>query len=208
MRVVIADDHPIVRTGIAALLAEQPDIEVVGQTGDGLEALELLRALAPDVLVLDLMMPGLSGLEVARRAAAASPATRVLVVTLHANDAYATRVLADGAMGFVLKDAHPDEILRALRTVATGGRHVPPRLRETRASGVARDPWDTLTDREREVAQLVAEGLSYADVGLRLGISSRTVEVHRGNVGRKLRISSTADLIRFLVRQGIVSADD
>lgn len=208
IRVLIADDHPIVRAGIVALLAGEPDVSIVGQTGDGLDALELVAALVPDVLLLDLMLPGLSGLEVARRVAASGSSTRILVLTLHANEAYAAQVLADGASGFVLKDAEPTEILRALRTVGRGGRHFPARLAEQRGSDVARDPWTTLTDREREVAQLVAEGLSSADAGTRLGISSRTVEVHRGNVLRKLHLSGATEIVRFLVRRGVLSPTD
>jgi DNA-binding NarL/FixJ family response regulator len=208
MRLVLADDHPIVRTGISHLLAEQVDMEVVAETGDGLEALELVERHRPDVLILDLMLPGLSGLEVARRMRGSFPETRVLVLTLHANESYAAQVLADGAAGFVIKDAHPSEILRALRAVAAGRRHFPARLAEAPGSAVAEDPWSALTDREKEVAQLVAEGLSHADVGARLGISGRTVEVHRGNVVRKLRVSGTPELVRFLMRRGILSTDD
>ena len=207
IRVVLADDHPIVRTGIAALLASEPDVEIVGQTGDGIEAVELVEQLGPDVLVLDLMLPGLAGMEVARRVAARWPATKVLVLTLHANEEYAERVLADGAMGLVLKDVHPSRILEAFRAVAAGQRHVPLHLLERRGATEARDPWSTLSDREREVIQLVAEGLAHADVGLRLGISARTVEVHRGNAMRKLRLSGAAELVRFLVRRGILSTD-
>lgn len=203
-RVVLADDHPIVRTGIAALLSGERGVEVVGQTGDGLEALELVEALRPDVLVLDLMMPGLAGLEVAPRVAKAHPDTRILVLTLHEDEGYAARVLSEGAWGFVLKDAHPSRILQAFRDVAAGRRHVPPHLAARKGSTRARDPWSTLTDREREVVQLVAEGLPHADVGLRLGISARTVEVHRGNAMRKLRLQGTAELVRFLVRRGIM----
>ncbi len=204
LRVVVADDHPIVRTGIVALLGDQPDLEVVGQTGDGLEALDLVERLRPDLLVVDLMMPGLSGLEVNRRV---STHTRVLVLTLHANEAYAAQVFDDGAAGFVVKDAHPNEILRAVRTIAEGRRHFPPSVVE-RGTDVATDPWATLTDREREVAQLTAEGLTGADAATRLGISPRTVEVHRSNVLRKLRLTGTAELVRFLVRRGILAVHD
>lgn len=204
MRLVIADDHPIVRTGIVALLADQPGIEVVGQTGDGLEALRLVEELKPDLLVVDLMMPGLSGLEVSRRVAAH---TRVLILTLHSNEGYAAQVFADGAAGFVVKDAHPTEILRAVRSIAEGRRHFPATVLE-RGADAATDPWSTLTDREREVAQLTAEGLTGSDVAERLGISARTVEVHRGNALRKLRLTGAAELVRFLVRRGILAAHD
>jgi DNA-binding NarL/FixJ family response regulator len=204
VRVVVADDHPIVRTGLVALLADQPDLEVVGQTGDGLEAVDLVERLAPDLLVVDLMLPGLSGIEVNQRVASK---TRVLVLTLHANEAYAARVHADGAAGFVLKDAHPNEILRAVREVCAGRRHFPPSVLE-RGSDTANDPWDGLTDREKEVAQLTCEGRTAADVATRLGISARTVEVHRANVQRKLRVHNVAELVRYLVRRGILAVHD
>lgn len=202
MRLLLVDDHPVVRAGFAALLGDEPDLVVVGQTGDGLEALELVDQLAPDLVVLDLMLPGLSGLEVNRRIAGR---TRVLVLTLHANEAYATQVLADGAAGFVLKDAHPTEIVRAVRRIRAGERHVPLLLGRGREP---EDPWSLLTAREKEVAQLVGEGRSHADIGERLGISKRTVEVHRGNAMRKLRLSGAPELVRFLVRRGILSSVD
>lgn len=205
-RVVVADDHPIVRTGIVALLSEQPDFDVVGQCGDGLSTVQLVAELRPDVLVLDLMLPALSGFEVARRVARGG--TRVLVLSFHGNEAYAAEVLANGADAFVSKDAHPNEILRVLRRVAAGERHVPPRLAEAGPSGRARDPWSRLTDREREVVHLVGEGANHADVGLRLGISGRTVEVHRSNAMRKLGLESTTELVRFLIRRGLLGLDD
>ena len=201
-RIVLADDHPIVRTGIAALLAEEDDLEVVGQASDGLEALALVEALRPDVLVLDLMLPGLSGLEVNRRVARAFPETRVCVLTLHSNEDYAVTVLEDGAMGYMLKDAQPAAILAAVRDVAAGRRHFSRRLGDARRGERAVDPWTTLTAREREVTQLVAEGNSHAEAGARLGISPRTVEVHRANAMKKLQLERPADLLRYLMRRG------
>ena len=207
-RIVLVDDHPIVRAGIVALLATTEDLEVVGQTHDGLEALALVAALRPDVLLLDLMIPGLSGFEVNRRITASFSQTRVLVFTLHANDAYAVQVLSDGAAGLVLKDAESAAILRAFREVAAGRRFFPPRLAELQGATEVIDPWSLLTTREREVAQLCAEGLAHADVAERLVISRRTVDIHRGNAMRKLRLSGTAELVRYLVRRGILSAID
>ena len=208
IRVLVVDDHPIVRSGIIALLRQQSDIEVVGECGDGLDALAAVDAVRPDVVMLDLMLPGLAGIEVARRVACGASGTRVLILTFHANEAYATAALGGGATGFVQKDAEPAEIMRAVRAVAAGRRHFPPHLAEARGSPHARDPWTTLSDREREVAQLVAEGLAHADVGVRLGISARTVEVHRGNAMRKLHLDSAVGLVRFLLRRGILSLDD
>jgi len=207
-RVLLVDDHPVVRRGLAAMLTAQPDLEVVGECADGLDALEKVAELEPDLVVLDLMLPGLSGHEVARRIASERPAVRVLVLTLHAHEGHLARVLSSGAHGLVQKDAHPDALLRAIRKVLAGERHFPPRLAESRGSSTARDPWESLTDREREVALLSAEGLSYADIGGRLGISPRTAEVHRGNVLRKLHLSGTAELVRFVVRRGLSSADE
>ena len=207
IRIFVVDDHPIVRGGIISLLQQQPDMQVIGQSGDGLDGLEGVEAARPDVVVLDLMLPGLSGFEVARRVAAGTSGARVLVLTFHSNEAYAAAALSGGASGFVQKDAEPAEILRAVRAVADGRRHFLPKLAESRGSPFARDPWETLSDREREVVQLVAEGLCHADTGLRLGISARTVEVHRGNAMRKLHLESPVELVRFLLRRGILAAE-
>lgn len=207
-RIVLVDDHPIVRSGIAGLLASTPDLHLIGQTHDGLDALDLVATLRPDVLLVDLMIPGLSGFEVNRRVATDYPATRVLILTLHANEAYATQVLADGAAGLVLKDAEPGAIVRAVREVAAGRRAFPARMAESHGSSEVVDPWSLLTTREREVVQLCAEGFTHNDAGLRLKISPRTVDIHRGNAMRKLRLNGTAELVRYLVRRGILSAVD
>ncbi len=140
IRVLVVDDHPIVRNGIIALLRLQADIEVAGECGDGLDALALVDAVRPDVVMLDLMLPGLAGIEVARRVACGTSGARVLILTFHANEAYATAALGGGASGFVQKDADPAEILRAVRAVAAGRRHFPPHLAESRGSPLARDP--------------------------------------------------------------------
>jgi two-component system response regulator NreC len=206
-RILLVDDHAVVRAGLRAMLGAEPDLEVVGEAADGLTALERVEALAPDLMLLDLMLPGLSGLEVARRVASAWPAVGIVVLTFHAGEDYAAEILAQGAQGLVPKDADPAEILRAVRQVASGQRHFPPRLAAQRGSDQAADPWSWLTDREREIVQLVAEGSSHADIGERLGISPRTVEVHRGNAMRKLRLQGPLELVRFLVRRGILSLE-
>lgn len=208
IRVAIVDDHPVVRAGVAAVLAAAVDIELVGEAGDGLDALDLIESRRPDVVVLDLMLPGLSGLEVTRRLAEQNAPTRVVVLTFHADDGVSVAALRAGARGLVLKTAVSTELVRAIRVVAAGGHAIPPRLAAARGSSVPLDPWDSLTAREREVMMLVTEGLQNADVGVRLGISVRTVEVHRSAGFRKLHVNGTAELVRLLVRRGLISAHE
>ncbi len=205
IRIAVADDHPTVRLGVVTALSRQSDMLVVGEAADGLDALALVKDQMPDVLVLDLMMPGLSGLEVSRRVQADCPATGVVILTLHTDEALWVELLSTGASAVVSKDAAPSELVRAVRAAHQGMRTIPAAIRVQRGSDVVRDPWSTLTAREREVAQQLAEGGTNADVGDRLGISHRTVEVHRAAIYKKLHLAGLADLVRLLVRRGILS---
>jgi DNA-binding NarL/FixJ family response regulator len=212
IRVVLTDDHPVVRQGVRRLLEGQSDLEVIAEESDGLETIELVARLKPDVLVLDLMLPGLSGLEVIRRLAKAEPATRILVLSMHANEAYAVEALRSGATGFAVKDASPEELVGAVRRVAAGRRYLSAALSERAIetylehAGVSPvDPYQTLTAREREVFQLAAEGWSNAQIADRLGISVRTAETHRMNLMRKLDIHNPMDLHRYALRRGIIA---
>jgi two-component system response regulator NreC len=209
--IVLADDHRIVRQGLRALLKAEPDFHLVGETGDGLEAVQLVEQLRPDVLVLDLMMPSLNGLEVTRQVSERSPHTRVVILSMHADEAYVLEALRNGAAGYVLKDASVSGLVRAVREVDAGRRYLSPPLSEhaieayvKKAKDAPIDRYDTLTTREREILQLVAEGHTNAEIADRLSISVRTAETHRANMMGKLDLHSQTDLIRYALRRGII----
>jgi len=211
IRILIADDHTLVRQGLRAILETQPGFQIAGEAGDGLEAIALTEKLKPDVVVLDLMMPRLNGLEVTRQIA---KLTRVLVVSMHANEAYVLEALRGGAYGYILKDSPAGELVEAVTRVAAGTRYLSAPLSEraiafyteqTRAS--QSEPYDTLTRREREVFQLAAEGLSNQEISASLSISPRTVEIHKSNAMHKLNLSTQTDVVRFALRHGIIAID-
>lgn len=212
--IALADDHPIVRQGLRALLQAEPDFRVVGEAGDGLETVELVERLQPDVLVVDVMMPGVSGLEVARQVQQRSPETRVVILSMHANEAYVLEAMRHGAAGYVLKDSTATDLVEAVRRVMAGRRYLSPPLSERaidaylqKSEEAQLDPYETLTSREREVLHLAAEGHTNAEIAERLSISPRTVETHRANMMRKLDLRSHADLIRYALRRGIIPLD-
>jgi DNA-binding NarL/FixJ family response regulator len=209
---MLADDHQVVLEGLKALLANEPDLQVIGEANDGLSVLPLVEKLQPEVLVLDLMMPGLNGLEVTRQLHQKCPNTRVIVLSMHANEAYVVEALRNGASGYVLKQAQGKVLVEAIRTVLTGKRYLSEPLSEEQLSrfeqkmtGAALDPYETLSSREREVLQLAAEGLTNAEIGKKLDIGKRTVETHRANLIRKLGLKSHAELVRYAVKRGLLS---
>jgi DNA-binding NarL/FixJ family response regulator len=213
-RVLLADDHQVIIDGLKVLLSSESDLEVVGQATDGLSVLPQVLELKPDVLVLDLMMPGLNGLEVARQVRDRAPDVRVIVLSMHANDAYVVEALRNGAAGYVLKQADARALIDAIRRVRGGGRYLSPPLSEEKlerweqeAKAGPFDLYDTLSTREREVLQLAAEGFTSAEIGERLTIGKRTVETHRANLQRKLGVKTQADLVRFAVKKGLVGVD-
>ena len=213
--VVLADDHLIFREGLRALLSAEPDLRIVGEAGDGLEAVQLVERLQPDVLVLDLMMPGLNGDEVARQVSQHVRKTRIVALSMHTSEAYVLKALRSGAVGYVLKGSSSTELVQAIREVAQGRRYLSPPLSERvieayiqKAQGGSLDLYETLTTREREVLQLAAQSCSHADIAGRLSISPRTVETHHTNVMRKLGLRTQTDLIRYALRQGILPMDD
>lgn len=213
-KIVVADDHHVVRQGLRTLLEAEPGFRIIGEAGDGLEAARLVERLKPDVLVLDLMMPGLNGLEVTRQVNKCSPQTRVVVLSMYANEPYVMEALRHGAAGYVLKEANTTELVQAVREVANGRRYLSPPLSERaieayvkKAKAVALDPYETLTTREREVLHLAAQGYSNTKIGVRLSVSPRTVETHRANVTRKLDLHKQTDLIRYALRRGIISME-
>jgi DNA-binding NarL/FixJ family response regulator len=213
VQIVLAEDHLVVREALRVLLESEPDLEVVGQTHDGNHVVPLVESVRPDVVVLDLMLPGLGGLEVIRQLARSSCTTRVVVLSMHDSEAYVIEALRSGALGYALKQAEAAELVRAIREVAAGRRYLSPPLSDRALEAYARsadrrsDPYDTLTARERVVLRLVAQGHTSAVIGGELFISPRTVETHRANLMNKLGLRSQADVVRFAMREGILSPD-
>jgi DNA-binding NarL/FixJ family response regulator len=212
INIVLADDHQVVLEGFKALLGAEPDFRVLGEAHDGLAVAPLVEKLQPQVLVVDLMMPGLNGLEVVRQVRGRWPGLQVAVLSMHANEAYVVEALRNGAAAYVLKTAPARELVQAIRAIAAGGRYLSPPLcdakiaeYEARTRSARLDPYDTLSPREREVLQLAAEGLTNAEIGGRLSIGKRTVETHRANLIRKLDLKSHAELVRFAVKRGLVA---
>ena len=208
---VLADDHPIVRKGLKALLEAENDLRVAGEASDGLEAINQVEKLKPDVLLLDIMMPGLNGLDVARQVSQHFPLTRIIILSMHANEAYVLDALRHGASGYVLKDASMEELVEAIRQVMAGHRYLCPPLSERaieeyvkRSKTSELDPYKSLTKREREVLHLAAEGNSNSEIATRLSISVRTVETHRMNLLHKLFLRTQTDLVRFAMQKGII----
>jgi two-component system, NarL family, response regulator NreC len=212
--IVLADDHPVVRRGMQTLLEAEPDFAIIGEAGDGLESVRLVENLQPDVLILDLMMPGLSGLEALRIIRKRSPRTRVVVLSMHDTRAFVAEALMNGATGYVLKGSDELNLVRAVREAAGGRRFLSPPVTERaidayieQARAASLDPHDTLTAREREVLQLTAEGKTGPEIAARLHISHRTVENHRANLMRKLLLKNQSELVRYALRRGLISLD-
>lgn len=216
LRVVIADDHTVVRQGIRGVLEEIDGLEVVGEAGDGSEALALVESLSPDVVVLDVNMPGMSGLEVATALREAAHPVRVLMLSMHDDPEYVLQAVRSGADGYVLKDVAPADLRDAVVAVHEGREYFTARVTQQLSVGLrheieeeqVRTRVDALTPREREVLLHVAEGLTNREIGDRLEISPRTVETHRERVMGKLRIRTVAGLTRFVVENGLDTAEE
>lgn len=213
--ILLADDHNIVRQGLRALLQSEPHFHLVGEASDGIEAVRLAERLKPDVLITDMMMPGMNGLEVTRQVTKILPHIRVIILSMYTNDAYVVEALKNGALGYVLKDSQASDLIQAVREVIAGQRYLSPPLSERalelymrKVESVPEDPYELLTTREREVLQLVAEGRTSSEIANRLFISPRTAEGHRANLMRKLGLQNNADLIRFALKRGILPLDD
>lgn len=213
--VFLADDHPIVRQGMRNLLKAEPDFQVVGEAEDGLTAVQQAEKLRPDVMILDMMMPHLNGLEVLRKLTKRLPGTHFIVLSMQSADPYVMQALKAGAAGYVLKDSGPEELIKAIRQVMSGSRYLSSQLNERLVNNFIQrvetgilDPMTLLTEREREVLQMTAEGLTSIEIGDHLSVSPRTVETHRQSLMKKLNIKNQTDLIRFAIKQGILSIDD
>jgi NarL family two-component system response regulator LiaR len=207
IRVLIADDHSVVRFGLRALLASEPGIEVVGEAADGNAAVQQARALRPDVLLLDLLMPGKNGLQVIEELAQTAPSVHILVLTSFVDDEQVFATIRAGALGYLLKESGPQELLTAIRDVARGESSLHPavarRLVQQFAHPTAPAPPDHLTERETEVLKLVAHGLSNKDIAARLSLSERTVRSHVSTILAKLRLSSRTQAALYALRTGL-----
>ena len=209
--IVLADDHRIVRQGLRVLLSAEQDFQVIGEADDGREALELVKRLNPDVLVLDLMMPGLNGLEVARQLNKQAAKVGVVVLSMHDDEGFVLEALANGVSAYVLKDSNSSDLVQAVREVSAGRRYLSPPLSDRAIETYQQmakigtmDRHETLTTREREVLQLSAEGRTNSEIAARLGISTRTAETHRSHLMHKLGLHTQSDLIRYAIRRGVI----
>lgn len=210
-KIVLAEDHHLVREGIRSILQAQPDVKIIGETGDGLLAVQMVEQMHPDILICDLMMPGLNGLEVARQV---NGKTKVIVLSMHADEPYVLQALRNGAFAYVLKESTTTDLMQAIHAVAEGRRYLSPPFSDHAIQAYLEkvqsgndDPYDSLTTREREVLQLTAEGFPASEISTRLMISPRTVEIHRANFMRKLDLHSQSEIIRFALKRGIISLD-
>jgi DNA-binding NarL/FixJ family response regulator len=209
-RVLLADDHTMVRQGLVAILKSEPEFEVVGEASDGHEAVERAVALRPDVVVLDVGMPRLDGLEAARRIRKAVPETRILVLTMHEEEEYVLRMVRAGAAGYLVKDGAAAELVEAVRALKANKGYFAPRAARTLAAAyqenrpVPEDPYARLTDREREVFHLLIEGHTNAGAAEILCISPKTVDNHRTHIMEKLGVHSTAELVRFAAKHNLI----
>jgi two-component system response regulator NreC len=209
--IIIADDHPIVRRGLQTLLESEQDFSIVGVAADGLEAITLSECLKPDVVVLDLMMPGLGGLEVLRILRERSPRTRTVILSMYRSSAYVAQALQNGALGYVLKECTEENLVHAVREASAGRRFLSPPVTQIainayieQSKAGSLDPHDTLTPRQREVLQLTAEGKTNAQIAARLNISKRTVENHRSGMMQRLGLQNHMELIRHAIRHGLI----
>jgi two-component system response regulator NreC len=212
IRILLADDHTIIRSGLKLLLEQQPDFKVIAEAKDGREAVQLATAHRPNVAVLDIGMPQLNGIEAARQILAAAPETRVVILSMHSDEGYVLRALKAGARAYILKNSAELDLIRAIRMVNEGKSFFSPviskmlledYIRQVQEKSVE-DSYDLLTTREREVLQLLAEGKSNKDVAAILNLSLHTVETHRGNILQKLNLHGVPELILYAVRKGII----
>ncbi len=212
IKIILADDHEVVRQGLRALLEAEPDFEVIGESGNGLEAVQLVEKLQPDVLVLDLMMPGINGIEITRQVTKRVPKTSIVIFTFYGNEVYVLDALRAGAKGYVLKESSSTELIRAIREVQAGHRYLSSPFLDLaidsylkKSESTTSDPYESLTSREREVLQLAAQGLTNAEIAARLFISRRTVEIHRANLMRKLGLRTQyIQLVQYAQQRGLL----
>ncbi len=214
IRALLADDHALVRAGLRTLLDSIAGVTVVAEAGNGEEALQLAAELHPDLVVMDIAMPRLNGLDAAARIREALPGSRVLILSMHASDDYVRRALRSGASGYLLKDAAAVELELAVRAVMRGETYLSPRVstqvvdQYVRGPGVGQGPVDSLTPRQREILQLIANGRSTKQIAHQLGLSVKTVETHRAQLMERLGLRDVASLVRLAIRAGLVAPDE
>jgi two-component system response regulator NreC len=207
IRILLADDHALVRQGFRMILAAQPDMQIVGEAGNGREAVEIAEKLQPDVVIMDVTMPELNGIEATRRLLTVAPRARVLALSMHKDSVYVREILRAGARGYLLKDCVDADLLAAVRSVAKGEGYLSPAVSDAVLTDYRRhvtDPLDLLTSREREVLQMIAEGKTNKEIATSLNLSVYTVEAHRGRVMEKLNLHSTGEIVRFALRSGLI----
>lgn len=213
IRVLLADDHKLIRAGLRLVVDQQPDLSVVGEADDGRQAVELAKSLKPNVVVMDIGMPNLNGIEAARQIGEMDPGAAVVMLSMHSDESYVLRALSAGARAYLLKDSATTDLVQAIHAVAEGKSFFSPAvskvllqdyMRKLRRSG-AEDSYDLLSPREREVLQLIAEGKSNKEVASLLNLSVYTVETHRAKIMQKLNLKGVPELILYAVRKGIIS---
>ncbi len=211
-RILLADDHTIVRNGLRALIERQPDLTVVAEASNGREAIEFAEKHTPDVVLMDVAMPLMNGIEAAARITASLPSTNVVILSMHSDESYVLRSLKAGARGYLLKDSAENDLIQAIRAVANGKAFFSPAVSKLIAEDYLRqlqqrnleDSYDLLTSRERELLQLIAEGKSAKEIASLLNLSPHTVDTHRSNLMSKLNIHSIPELILYAVRKGVI----
>jgi len=207
IRILLADDHAVVRAGFKMILSAQADMEIVGEAGNGREAVESAEALKPDIVVMDVAMPELNGIEATRRLATSLPHTRVVALSMHKDSVYVREILRAGARGYLLKDSPAGDLVSAVRAVASGQSYLSPGVSNAVLDDYRRhvtNPIDLLTTREREVLQMIAEGKTNKEIAGVLNLSVYTVDAHRGRIMEKLNLHSINELVRFAVRNGLI----
>ncbi len=212
IRILIADDHGIVRDGLRALLAEQSDMEVIGEAADGREAVRLVRELTPDLVLMDVSMPELNGIEAVHQIVRNNTRAKVIALSVHSDRRFVSCMLGAGASGYLVKDCAFEELVRAIRVVTAGQTYLSPAVTGMvvedylrQGVGDSTSMYEDLTDREREVLQLLAEGYSSKEASARLGVSTRTIDTYRHNLMRKLGVRSVAELTKYAIREGLTS---
>jgi two-component system, NarL family, response regulator NreC len=214
INIILADDHQVLRKGLKALLTTESDFKIIGEAGDGLETVKLVEQLHSDILILDLMLTGINGLEVARQLSKKCPETNIIILTMHSNEAYVLEALRLGAKAYILKEANPEELIHAIREVMAGRRYLSSILSERAIDFYAKNteskqvsPYSLLTTREREILQLTAQGMSNAEISAHLFISQRTVETHRTNMMHKLKLHNNAQVMQFAIQNKLVDGN-
>ncbi|MGB2862185.1 MAG: response regulator transcription factor [Sedimentisphaerales bacterium] len=214
IKVLLVDDHAIIREGLRSLLEKQSELEVIADTDDGRKAIELVRELLPNIVIMDITMPGLNGIEATRQITAEFPDVKVIALSIYSKRRFVADMLSAGATGYILKECLFDELVQAIKAVATGGRYLSPKITDVvvsdyvkRLSATAHSPFEALKTREREVLQLVAEGKSTKQIALELHVSSKTIEANRRQIMEKLNIHSVAELTKYAVREGLTTLE-